>query len=583
MLLVISALWRQRQFARRVNRLATPADDLPDAWLEECRRAVGLRRKIAAYRMPGLESPAVFGLFRPRVLIPSHLGDLSREEWHHIFLHEFTHIRNGDVLVNWLIIAARALHWFNPLAWLALWRLQENREIIRDSQSLRCLKTEADRLSYGRTLLKLATLRGPTPMPPGLAALFPARSNLHHRINMIAHPDSSHRQWASLCLAVASSLAILTATFTSAADQGQPTAQPSSEEPKAAQSQPPSTSEPAASVEGSVYQEVIQASPEQSGSEDVAAASQYSKQSALADLEGRLKELEDEIASLASKATGDPLAPATESAQVALRAAKEVRDQIIREIYRVKYDVPRAEVGRSDEVAALAAKASAIAPDNQVLREFLPKYHTTQLELEDRHSKGCGPKHPQVVALMSQLDQLSALIRRTAEAVIARSQALTTVTKESEERAVKVASIRMMQTKLKAEQAEVKIRLENADPQFDAKRHHELVEQLIKVQRELILLEGELELLQGGSSLPQTSPAEPRSNAPAPKPAMEAPSTGPAQRSAKASDFPYGIKVTGKQGMVYSPYSKVGWVDVGEMPTGIKVKCPYTGQVFRVP
>ena len=47
---------------------------------------------------------------------------------------------------------------------------------------------------------------------------------------------------------------------------------------------------------------------------------------------------------------------------------------------------------------------------------------------------------------------------------------------------------------------------------------------------------------------------------------------------------PYGIIVTDRPGFVRSPYAlDNGMVDVDGIPKGTKVKCPWTGQVFRVP
>lgn len=50
-----------------------------------------------------------------------------------------------------------------------------------------------------------------------------------------------------------------------------------------------------------------------------------------------------------------------------------------------------------------------------------------------------------------------------------------------------------------------------------------------------------------------------------------------------SSDKPFGTPVPGKQGMVYSPYSQDGYVDVKGIPPGTEVKCPYTNKIFRVP
>lgn len=57
------------------------------------------------------------------------------------------------------------------------------------------------------------------------------------------------------------------------------------------------------------------------------------------------------------------------------------------------------------------------------------------------------------------------------------------------------------------------------------------------------------------------------------------PATPPA-----AAEIPYGTPVPGKKGFVYSPYDKsAGFVDVRDIGPGTKVRCPYTGKIFRVP
>ena len=48
-------------------------------------------------------------------------------------------------------------------------------------------------------------------------------------------------------------------------------------------------------------------------------------------------------------------------------------------------------------------------------------------------------------------------------------------------------------------------------------------------------------------------------------------------------DLPFGELVPARTGFVYSPWSKKGLVDVSGIPTGTKVKCPYTSKTFRVP
>ena len=63
-----------------------------------------------------------------------------------------------------------------------------------------------------------------------------------------------------------------------------------------------------------------------------------------------------------------------------------------------------------------------------------------------------------------------------------------------------------------------------------------------------------------------------------------APDTSEAKPAAPREDLQYGQPVVGKKGFVYSPFAPdKGQVDVDGIPAGTKVKCPYTGKVFRVP
>lgn len=81
-------------------------------------------------------------------------------------------------------------------------------------------------------------------------------------------------------------------------------------------------------------------------------------------------------------------------------------------------------------------------------------------------------------------------------------------------------------------------------------------------------------------SKPESSPAPVASNTtPAPSTA-----TTPAPTPKPVQEIPYGSAIAGRPGFVNSPFAaKHQLVDVTGLPTGMEVKCPYTGKLFRVP
>ena len=96
-----------------------------------------------------IKSPFVFGLFRPRVYLPSAL-EASYQEY--VIAHERAHIRHLDHWWKLIGFAILVIHWFNPMVWIAYVLLCRDIELACDERVVRELDFE-EKKAYSEALL----------------------------------------------------------------------------------------------------------------------------------------------------------------------------------------------------------------------------------------------------------------------------------------------------------------------------------------------------------------------------------------------------------------------------------------------
>lgn len=154
---------------------------------------------VPVYVACGLPSPCLYGFPRPAVyLTPAAAGE--PELLGHVLRHELTHRRHGDHIWAVLRAAALALHWYNPLVWLAAVLSRRDGELACDEGALQGAD-DRERAAYGRTLIRLVTARPSAGELLCCATTMTAgTSSLKERIAMIARKP---RTLAAVLAAVA--------------------------------------------------------------------------------------------------------------------------------------------------------------------------------------------------------------------------------------------------------------------------------------------------------------------------------------------------------------------------------------------
>ena len=202
-----------------VWRLARRATMMTDAhWLHRAHaiaQALGMARGVTLLKGDRGSVPMTWGVLQPVVWLPADADSWDDERRTVVLAHELAHVRRRDALTQWIAHLALLLHWFNPLAWMALKRFRDERERACDDAVL-TLGTRAT--TYADHLLDIVRSHGAAGGPvPALAMA--RRSQFEGRLLAILDGASPRRGLGARAAISAGALA-LTALLPVAAIRG---------------------------------------------------------------------------------------------------------------------------------------------------------------------------------------------------------------------------------------------------------------------------------------------------------------------------------------------------------------------------
>lgn len=178
-------------FLRIVRRERPLTDQKVLELLEDCKAEIGVRTVLAVVATDKVKNASLFGFIRPRLLLPKTMVEaISQKELRYVFLHELGHLKRHDIYLGWLMCILQVMHWFNPLVWLAFYRVRADRELACDAFVL--ARTQADESkNYGQTVVSLLERFSQPRRLPAMAGILETKSELKRRITMIAHSNKN--------------------------------------------------------------------------------------------------------------------------------------------------------------------------------------------------------------------------------------------------------------------------------------------------------------------------------------------------------------------------------------------------------
>lgn len=120
--------------------------------MRNIRESLVISRHIDLYICPYISSPMLIGLFHPQILLPT--ADFSQEELHFILKHELVHYKRKDLWYKCLLLAATAMHWFNPAVYLMAKAINIQCELSCDTEVIQSSNINT-RYRYCETIIGL--------------------------------------------------------------------------------------------------------------------------------------------------------------------------------------------------------------------------------------------------------------------------------------------------------------------------------------------------------------------------------------------------------------------------------------------
>ena len=134
LLMLLTRLAHLKRLSRRVEAVDDPT------WrglLQTTARAHGVSRRVDLVRSPNPAMVVTWGLFRPRILVPTEVCGWTNERIRVVLSHELAHVRRNDWGVQIAASVLQSLYWFHPLAWMAARTLRREAERACDDLVLK--------------------------------------------------------------------------------------------------------------------------------------------------------------------------------------------------------------------------------------------------------------------------------------------------------------------------------------------------------------------------------------------------------------------------------------------------------------
>lgn len=126
--------------------------------LEKCKKKLKIRREIKLIEQYEMKRPCTMGVFKVKIFLSDNMFDMDETCLTDIFMHELSHYKRRDNLLNVFIMFAKAVYWFNPIIYFAIVNcLKIDMELATDEMAIENLGQD-ERDEYSKIIVDVAKI-----------------------------------------------------------------------------------------------------------------------------------------------------------------------------------------------------------------------------------------------------------------------------------------------------------------------------------------------------------------------------------------------------------------------------------------
>ncbi len=187
-------------FQRSVNRWSyESSSEQIKTTFDQLRSDMGIRSNLQILICKFIMSPMIVGTLKPRLLLPHE--KYAEPDLEMILKHELVHYKRNDLWYKQLLLAVRAIHWFNPLIHLMTAEANKTIEISCDEEVLQGVDLELRKRYCERVLDMMQGMKHP--ILPLSTGFYGSKSMMKRRLRFILDDAVKKKGVLAFCIFVA--------------------------------------------------------------------------------------------------------------------------------------------------------------------------------------------------------------------------------------------------------------------------------------------------------------------------------------------------------------------------------------------